>query len=517
MFTATSDASEASTIVLASSNTIVNGKFTPATIVVSPATGKITHVYDQLLPPAAFATEKCVSYTDYSPKVLMPGLVDAHVHLNEPGRTEWEGFETGTRAAAFGGVTTVVDMPLNAIPPTTTVENLKLKIAAAKGQCWVDVGFYGGVIPGNEGDLVDLVQEGVRGFKCFLIDSGVEEFPAVTSQDVKKAMTALKDQDTVLMFHAEMLPPIAESVGDAVLHGDPPLAPKGRLESYSTFLASRPPAFETYALAEIISAAPAAPSLPLHIVHLSAVECLPMLQKAQQEGVKLTAETCFHYLALAAEDVKDGDARHKCCPPIRERANADGLWNALKDGLITTVVSDHSPCTPDLKLVGDGDLFKAWGGISTVGLGLSVLWTEGKKRGVDLCQISKWTSEETARQVGLLGRKGKLAAGYDADICVFDPESSFRVTKSEMQFKNKLTPYEDKVLDGIVCETWLRGKKIYTKDAGFDETAGPIGSLLLEKRQEETVPITMVAATEETDVKAVSLNAAGSTVQILPN
>ncbi|KAF3904703.1 Allantoinase [Orbilia brochopaga] len=503
MFTAATDGGEVSKIVLASSNAVINGKLTPATIVISPTTGKILHVYDQLLPPAAFTVGDNVSYTDYSPRVLMPGLVDAHVHLNEPGwRTEWEGFETGTRAAAFGGVTTVVDMPLNAIPPTTTVENLKLKVAAAKGQCWVDVGFYGGVIPGNEADLVDLVREGVRGFKCFLIDSGVDEFPAVTGEDVKKAMNELKDQDTILMFHAEMLPPIAESVGDAVLHGDPPLAPKGPLEAYSTFLASRPPAFETYALAEIVSAAPTAPNLPLHIA-------------AKDSGVKLTAETCFHYLALAAEDIKDGDTRHKCCPPIRERANADGLWDALKDGLITTVVSDHSPCTPNLKLVGGGDFFQAWGGISTVGLGLSVLWTEGKKRGIDLCQISKWTSEETARQVGLLGRKGKIAAGYDADICVFDPESSFRVTTSEMHFKNKLTPYEDKVLNGIVCETWLRGKKIYTKDTGFDETAGPTGDLLLEKRQQETVPITMVAAEEKGNIEVVNVSMTGSTAQIL--
>ncbi|KAF3934824.1 Allantoinase [Dactylella cylindrospora] len=520
------------TTIFASSNAIVNGKLTPATILISTETGKITNVYEQLLPQSSFPAG--TTYKDYSPKVIMPGLVDAHVHLNEPGwRTEWEGFETGTRAAAFGGVTTVVDMPLNAIPPTTTVENLKLKVEAATGQCWVDVGFYGGVIPGNEKDLKDLVKEGVRGFKCFLIDSGVEEFPAVTSVDVAKAMEELKDQDTLLMFHAEMLPPISVgipypyhsvypsnlkpnpqmSVGDAVLHGDPPMAPAGPLEAYSTFLASRPPAFETYALAEILSAAPIAPKLPLHIVHLSAVECLPMLKEAQDSGIKITAETCFHYLTLAAEDIKDGDTRHKCCPPIRERANADGLWDALKDGLVKTVVSDHSPCTPNLKVVGGGDFFQAWGGISTVGLGLSVLWTEGKKRGVDLIQISKWTSEETARQVGLLGKKGKIAVGYDADICVFDPDSSFKVTTSEMHFKNKITPYENKTLNGIVCETWLRGKQIYSKDTGFDEAAGPIGTLLLDKRQEETVPIQTLAA----DIKAGSTNTVGTTIEVLPN
>ncbi|KAK6498983.1 hypothetical protein TWF481_011554 [Arthrobotrys musiformis] len=506
------------TTVLASSNAVIDGRLTPATIVISTSTGKIMGVHTKLLPQSSFAAGTI--YKDYSPKVLMPGLVDAHVHLNEPGwRTEWEGFETGTRAAAFGGVTTVVDMPLNAIPPTTTVENLHLKVNAARGQCWVDVGFYGGVIPGNDGDLRDLVKEGVRGFKCFLIDSGVEEFPAVSTEDIAKAMTALKDEDTLLMFHAEKLPPISMSVGDAVLHGDAPLAPAGPLESYSTFLASRPPAFETYALAEIVNSAPVAPNLPLHIVHLSAVQCLPMLKEAQEKGVKITAETCFHYLALAAEDIKDGDTRHKCCPPIREKANSDGLWDALKDGLISTVVSDHSPCTPNLKLVGGGDFFQAWGGISTVGLGLSVLWTEGKKRGVDLVQISKWTSEETARQVGLLGKKGKIAVGYDADICVFDPEASFKVTTSEMHFKNKITPYEDKVLDGIVCETWLRGKQIYSKDVGFDETAGPLGTLLLEKRQQEneTVAITTTLSDSSEDLRTSSLNTAGAVVEVLPN
>lgn len=218
------------------------------------------------------------------------------------------------------------------------------------------------------------------------------------------------------------------SVGDAVLHGDPPMAPSGPLTEYATFLASRPPAFETYAIESIISNAHIAPELPLHIVHLSAIECLPILSDAKQNGIKLTAETCFHYLALAAENIKNGDTRHKCCPPIREQSNQDGLWDALQDGLITTVVSDHSPCTPNLKLIGGGNFFEAWGGISTVGLGLSVLWTEGKKRGVELADISRWTSEQTAKQVGLLGRKGKLQAGYDADICIFDPESSFTVS-----------------------------------------------------------------------------------------
>ncbi|KAF8469143.1 hypothetical protein BDZ91DRAFT_792902 [Kalaharituber pfeilii] len=470
-------------IVMVSTRTIMHGKETPGTVVISPQTGKIISVHESILPQSAFPAG--TAYTDYSPKVIMPGLVDAHVHLNEPGwRTEWEGFETGTRAAAFGGVTTLIDMPLNAIPPTTTVQNLKLKIEAATGQCWVDVGFYGGVIPGNEDELVDLVQAGVKGFKCFLIESGVEEFPSVTVKDIKKAMNKLRDQPTVLMFHAEMIPPLAMSVGDSVLHGDPPLRPSGPLTAYSTFLDSRPPAFETYAIENILNLAFTAPNLPLHIVHLSAVEGLPLLRKARERGIKITAETCFHYLALAAENIKDGDTRHKCCPPIREAANQDGLWEALKKGEIATVVSDHSPCTAGLKMFEQGDFFQAWGGISTVGLGLSVLWTEGKNRGISLPEIAKWTSYMTAKQVGLLGKKGALEAGWDADICIFDPEASFVVTQSEMHFKNKLTPYESKRLNGVVNETWLRGKQIYTSAGGFADKAGPQGQLLLEKRKD---------------------------------
>ena len=471
-------------IVMVSSRAILHGgKETPGTIIISPQNGRILAVHDFIIPPDDFSPETI--YIDYTPKVIMPGLVDAHVHLNEPGwRSEWEGFETGTRAAAFGGVTTLIDMPLNAIPPTTTVENLERKAKAAQGQCWVDVGFYGGVIPGNEDELVGLVEKGVKGFKCFLIESGVEEFPPVSTEDVKKAMRKLADQPTVLMFHAEMIPPLAMSVSGSVLHGDPPFVPSGALNAYSTFLDSRPPALETYAIDNVISLASIAPKLPLHIVHLSAVEGIPLIRDARARGVNITAETCFHYLALAAENIKDGDTRHKCCPPIREVHNQEGLWAALKSGEIATVVSDHSPCTPDLKLFGQGDFFQAWGGISTVGLGLSVLWTEGQRRGVTLENISRWTAYMTSKQVGLLGKKGSLEAGWDADICIFDPEAEFTVTQQHMKFKNKLTPYENKTLKGVIRETWLRGRRIYTSEAGHMEKDGPQGQLLLDKRSD---------------------------------
>ncbi|KAF2764451.1 allantoinase [Teratosphaeria nubilosa] len=495
--------------VLASSRAVIEDRLTPATIVVSAATGKIISIFHSVLPPSSFPAG--TPYKDYSPLILLPGLVDAHVHLNEPGRTEWEGFWTGTRAAAFGGVTTVVDMPLNAIPPTTTVANLKEKVQAAQGKCWVDVGFYGGVIPGNSKDLKGLVREGVRGFKGFLIDSGVEEFPAVSSADIRKVFEELAEEPTTVMFHAEMIPPVSASVGDDVQWSLPPLEPTGPLDRYQTFLDSRPSSFEVYAILEILSLAHLAPRLPLHIVHLSAVEAIPMLRKAREEGVQITAETCFHYLSLAAEQIQEGDTRHKCCPPIRSQRNQDGLWIELlrdDDSVIKTVVSDHSPCTPNLKLlpahvpgasetpgatasadqdVQEGDFFSAWGGISSVGLGLSILWTECRRRNLPidamLLKIARWCCAATATQVGLQHRKGSLKVGHDADVAIFDDKADFEVQRDEMLFRNKCSPYQGKVLKGVVKETWLRGRKVHERGVGFvGEKGGPVGELLLEPR-----------------------------------
>ncbi|KAK5115167.1 hypothetical protein LTR85_009925 [Meristemomyces frigidus] len=492
--------------VLASSKAVIENRLTAATLVISTVTGKITSIFHSVLPQSSFPTG--TPYTDYSPHVLLPGLVDAHVHLNEPGRTEWEGFWTGTRAAAFGGVTTVVDMPLNAIPPTTTVANLQEKIRAAQGKCWVDVGFYGGIVPGNVKDLIPLVKAGVRGFKGFMIDSGVAEFPAVSSSDISAVFEELADEPTTVMFHAEMIPPISASVGDDVQWSLPPLEPTGPLERYQTFLDSRPSSFETYAILEVISLAHLAPNLPLHIVHLSAIEAIPMLREARANGMNITAETCFHYLSLAAEQIQEGDTRHKCCPPIRNQANQDGLWDEmldLEDSVLKTVVSDHSPCTPNLKLlpshvpgsegglksgcssdVGKGDFFSAWGGISSVGLGLSILWTEAMRRkfGIDttLLNIARWCCHNTAKQVGLEQKKGELKVGMDADVAVFDPEAVFEVQHASMLFRNKCSPYQGKALSGVVRETWLRGRRVHTREEGFAEKSGPVGELLLEPR-----------------------------------
>lgn len=479
---------------------------TAATIVISTITGKIISIFHSVLPKDSFPPG--TPYLDHSPHVLLPGLVDAHVHLNEPGRTEWEGFWTGTQAAAFGGVTTVVDMPLNAIPPTTTMNGLKEKVAAAQGKCWVDVGFYGGIIPGNRSELRALVKAGVRGFKGFLIDSGVEEFPAVSAADIAGVFEELADEPTTVMFHAEMIPPISASVGDDVQWSLPPLVPTGPLDRYQTFLDSRPSSFELYAILEILSLAHLAPKLPLHIVHLSAVEAISLLREARAKGVKITAETCFHYLSLAAEKIQDGDTRHKCCPPIRSASNQDGLWEEMlniQDSVIQTVVSDHSPCTPNLKLLpshvpgavggsksgccsdqGKGDFFTAWGGISSVGLGLPILWTEALRRDLDvnetLQNIALWCCFNTAKQVGLQHRKGELKVGMDGDVCVFDDEGEFEVQPSTMLFRNKCSPYQGKTLKGVVKETWLRGRRVHTRDGVVTDKPKPIGELLLEPR-----------------------------------
>ncbi|KAK2763708.1 hypothetical protein FQN54_009324 [Arachnomyces sp. PD_36] len=491
--------------VIASSRAVISGRLTSASIVISQLTGKVTSIFHSIIPASEFP--EGTPYTDYTPHVILPGLVDAHVHLNEPGRTEWEGFYTGTKAAAFGGVTTVIDMPLNAIPPTTTVAAFQEKLKAAEGQCWVDVGFYGGVIPGNAHELKPLVKHGVRGFKAFLIDSGVDEFPAISSSDMRKAMIELADEPTTFMFHAEKDPPPTETA----LNGYTAHAP----DSYSTFLNSRPSTFETCAVEEILSQAHHAPNLRLHIVHLSAMEAIPLLREARARGVSITAETCFHYLSLAAEEIRDGDTRHKCCPPIRGRSNQDKLWAELQDdsGVIQTVVSDHSPCTPDLKLLPPhipgseplavqkedssiGDFLAAWGGISSVGLGLPILWTELNRRktlptsvasvktDTALESIVKWCCTNTAAQVNLGSQKGDLAVGYDADICIFDDAAEWIVERdSGMLFRNKCSPYQGRKMKGQVRETWVRGSRVFAVDGLDGETQfskeGPLGMLLL--------------------------------------
>ncbi|PCH44615.1 allantoinase [Wolfiporia cocos MD-104 SS10] len=452
-------------------NVLVDGDLRAATIEVDLASGTITRVHDTVLPRDAFADVRDEDWIDAGDRLVIPGLVDAHVHLNEPGRTDWEGFWTGTRAAASGGVTAVVDMPLNSIPPTTTVANLDEKRRAAQGQCWTDVAFWGGVIPGNQAHLRPLIDAGVKGFKCFLIDSGVEEFPCVSADDLQLAMDELKNTSAVLCFHAEL-----DTSADAP---HPPAdAPPADPTLYGTFLASRPQQLEVAAIELITALHRRYPALRLHIVHLSAADALPLVRAAQQSGLPLTAETCFHYLCLDAARIPDGRPEFKCCPPVRDAANRDALWDALLDGTLACVVSDHSPCVAALKHVHSGDVMRAWGGISTLGLGLSLLWTEARRRGVGVARIVEWLCVRTARHAGLGDRKGRLRAGFDADVVVWDPEAEFEVTKEGLNFKNKLTPYEGMVLRGRVEQTYVRGMLVYDRAAGGFDGLKPVGKLL---------------------------------------
>ncbi|KZT07861.1 allantoinase [Laetiporus sulphureus 93-53] len=447
---------------------LLDNRLQPATIAVDLTTGRITHVHRGAQDRQAFADVEDANWIDAGDRVILPGLVDAHVHLNEPGRTDWEGFWTGTRAAASGGVTTVVDMPLNSIPPTTTVANLEEKRNAARGQCWTDVAFWGGVIPGNQSHLKPLIDAGVRGFKCFLIESGVEEFPCVTENDLQSAMEELKNTSTVLCFHAELDRSVHTSGSPEP--ADPTL--------YSTFLESRPQQLEIDAISLITTLHRKYPALRLHIVHLSAALALPLIRAAKTSGLPLTVETCFHYLSLSAAQIPRGRPEFKCCPPIREEGNREELWEALADGTIDCVVSDHSPCVASLKRMDEGDFMGAWGGISTLGLGLSLLWTEGSRRGLEIERVAEWVCAKTARHAGLEHRKGHLKVGYDADLIIWDPKVEFEVTKELLNFKNKMTPYEGLTLRGRVEKTYLGGTLIYDHFAGGFEGLIPSGKLL---------------------------------------
>ena len=383
-------------------------------------------------------------------ETLIPGLVDTHVHVNEPGRTEWEGFASATRAAAAGGVTTIIDMPLNSIPPTTTVEGLKLKREVAEDQAFVDVGFWGGAVPGNKADLRPLHDEGVFGFKCFLLHSGVDEFPHLEADEMEEDMRELKSFDSLMIVHAED--------SHAIDH-----APHPGGDKYATFLASRPRGAENKAIAEVIERARWT-GARAHILHLSSSDALAMIASAKRDGVKITVETCPHYLTLLAEEIPNGATAFKCCPPIREASNRELLWQGLLDGTIDCIVSDHSPSTVDLKDVENGDFGVAWGGVASLQLGLSLIWTEAKRRGIKLTQVLEWMAAKPAALAGL-SNKGKIALGYDADFAIFEPESAQVVDVHKLHHKNPISPYDGRALAGVVTSTWLRGKKIDFQNA----------------------------------------------------
>ncbi|HEY2733131.1 MAG TPA: allantoinase AllB [Polyangiales bacterium] len=402
-------------------------------------------------------------FIDVGDEVVSPGLVDCHVHINEPGRTDWEGYETATRAAAAGGVTSVVDMPLNCIPVTTSAAAFAQKLAACRGKCYVDVGFWGGVIPGNAGELAALARAGVLGCKAFMCHSGIDEFPNATREDLAEAMPLLRDAGIPLLAHAEL------DLGATIAELDPRV--------YHGFLESRPRAWEEAAIDQLISLCRET-GCHAHVVHLSAASALPALRAAKAEGLPITVETCPHYLCLEAESIPDGATFYKCAPPIREHENREALWHGLLDGVIDFVITDHSPCTPQLKLPERGDFHAAWGGIASLQLGLSTIWTEARSRGATLPQLARWMSLQPARFAGVSTRKGRIAIGYDADLVVWDPDEQFVLREEQLFFKHKVSPYLGLKLSGRVHRTILRGVEIFD---GTGHPAGPIGAMLLQR------------------------------------
>jgi allantoinase len=402
---------------------------------------------------------------DLGDLLVMPGLVDTHVHVNEPGRTEWEGFATATRAAAAGGVTTLVDMPLNSVPATTTAAALAVKAAAAEGKVVVDIGFWGGVVPGNAGELRPLWEAGALGFKCFLVPSGVGEFPGVAVADLRQALPELAALGAPLLAHAELPGPIAAAT--SALAGDP-------VRSHATWLASRPRTAENEAIAMLLGLC-REHATRLHVVHLSSSDALDMLRRARSAEERVTVETCPHYLTFAAEEIPDGATDYKCAPPIRERENNDRLWRALEDGAIDMVVSDHSPCPPAMKQAESGDFMSAWGGIASLELGLAAVWTGARGRGIHPERLAEWMSAAPARLAGLERRKGRLAPGFDADLVVWDPDAAFRVDPGRLHQRHPVTPYAGRELRGVVAATYLRGRKVF--DRG-DVASQPNGRLL---------------------------------------
>lgn len=381
-------------------------------------------------------------------EVLLPGLVDSHVHVDEPGRTEWEGFATATRAAAAGGITTLIDMPLNSVPPTTNVAALHVKRAAAAGNVFVDVGFWGGAVPGNAGDLAALHAAGVFGFKAFTLDSGVPEFGRLDHDGRVAALRALAELDALFIVHAE---------DEAVIAAAPPAAgPR-----YADFLASRPRAAEDTAIAELLGLARCF-GTRLHILHLSSADALPMLAAARADGVRVTVETCPHYLTFAAQDVPDGATRFKCCPPIREAENRERLWAGLADGTIDVVVSDHSPSTPDLK---PPDFGTAWGGIAGLQVGLAAVWTGARRRGHSLADVVRWMASGPADLVGLPA-KGRIAPGAAADLVAFAPDAECTVDAAALHHRNPVSAYHGSTFAGVVRATWLAGERVTDRPRG---------------------------------------------------
>ena len=427
--------------VLRSNRVVLPDGIRPAAIVVR--NGAIAQIGRQdFISPDAF---------DYGDSVIMPGIVDTHVHINEPGRTEWEGFETATISAAAGGVTTIIEMPLNSIPPTTTREALEMKIAAARGKLYVDVGFWGGVVPGNEDDLAKMHEEGALGFKCFLVPSGVPEFEAAGESVLRSVLPQLARLGVPLLVHAE-LPELIDQATLAAKDKDPKI--------YSTWLQSRPKEAEDQAIGLLIHLAERYKA-KIHVVHLSSASAIPKIREAKQRGVSITVETCPHYLTIAAEEVPVGATAFKCAPPIRESANQQELWDALRENVIDFIASDHSPAPPEMKCCDTGDFMRAWGGIASLQLSLPLVWTGARQRGIGIEHVANWLCRRPAK-LAALPQKGEIRAGCDADLVIWNPEQSFEVRIEHLLFRHKFTPYSGRRLFGVVQSTFLRGQEIYS-------------------------------------------------------
>jgi allantoinase len=420
-----------------STRVLINNSIQPATIVIEGAAIKNVQIGE-------FANLHID--TDYGDKIIMPGVIDPHVHINEPGRTDWEGFDTATRSALAGGITTLVDMPLNSSPVTTTTQAFDEKLKAARKNAHCNLGFWGGLIPGNEKEIQPLIDKGVLGFKAFLVPSGIDEFPNVGERELRKCIPIIAGAGLPLLVHCELTDNSPFSI----------LNP----QSYSEYLNSRPKSWEDNAIALMIKLCEEY-NCRVHIVHLSSADSIAQIQRAKEKGLPLTVETCPHYLHFNAEDIPDGHTEYKCAPPIREKENRERLWKALKEGVIDFVATDHSPAPPELKELLTGDLFKAWGGIASLQLSLPVLWTAAKERAFTISDIAKWLCEMPARLPGLDKNKGKLEAGFDADLVVWDPEKSFKVTPEILNHRHKITPYMNQTLNGVVEQVYLAGEKLF--------------------------------------------------------
>ena len=440
--------------IIKSRNVVTPDGMRPGAVTIS--SGRITDVSPDVRSSPDAAVE------DFGDMIISPGLVDTHVHINEPGRTEWEGFECATCAAAAGGVTTLIEMPLNSSPVTTSAAAFREKCRSAGGKLYVDCGFYGGLVPGNIADLEDMLKPGVFGIKAFLIDSGIPDFPPVGESHLRKAMPLIAKSHLPLLVHCEL-------AGNDISSQPAP----GK--SYEKYLASRPGSWECRAV-ELVTRLSAEYSCKVHIVHVSSSDVIPLLNGIRKKGNSLvTAETCPHYLCWSSEDIADGDTRFKCAPPIRDSGNREKLWNALNDGSLDFVVSDHSPAPPELKCTGTGDFGKSWGGIASLQFGLSIIWTEARQRGFRVEDVNRWMSEQPAKFAGLGKRKGRISPGYDADIIVWDPEAAFVVHPSINLHRHKLTPYEGATLYGKISTTLLGGKKVYNNG----QVQGPPGGTVL--------------------------------------